>query len=287
MHGGMRQMRTFKWAAAPVILTTLLLLAVAAVLLSRNDARSARLPVAEPVAREAQPQTAARSVAPKQAAAKANTNSAQRTTVASQPAKPIAQAAPKAPAKPQAAPAANAKAQSAALANPLGWRQGTRWKVAVEQYNTQLATPRWVSSEYQYNVIAANAQSKSFVVSMSLADQASQPETARGDILRAGYELRNGALELAWVQPLGKGRKLSPEEAEMLLGENALPLEVPASPFAGGTDLTVSAAGLGKVQANRVALGQGETASFAKGAPWWVNYAKGKNLKAKLTSFEP
>lgn len=281
-------MRKFKWAAIPVIATTLLLLAVAVALLSRNDPTSARVSAPESMARQEQPKTAPKTAAaPKQQAAKVTTKAQKQNRVASQSQKPVNKPAAKQAAA-QGATNAQPKQASQAntLANPLGWRLGTRWNVAVEQYNPQLAEPRWVATEYQYKVVAANAKAKSFTVSMSLADQASQPETARGDLLRAGYELRDGALELAWVQPLGKGRKLSPDEAEMLLGENSLPLEVPASPFSGGTQLSVSAAGLGKVQANRVAIGQDETAAFAKGAPWWVTYAKGKDMKAKLTSFE-
>jgi hypothetical protein len=61
---------------------------------------------------------------------------------------------------------------------------------------------------------------------------------------------------------------------------------VAASPFSGGQTVTATAAGLGKVQGNRTALGKGGTATYAKGVPWWVSYSKGNSIKAKLVSFK-
>jgi len=51
--------------------------------------------------------------------------------------------------------------------------------------------------------------------------------------------------------------------------------------------VTTDAPQLGAVQANRVAIKPGETATFAQGAPWWLSYSMGKDVKARLLKYTP
>ncbi len=275
-------MGKIKWAAIPVVATTLLLVAVAAVLLRGADNSTARPVTPEQAARQEPSAAQQVSKAPaKQAAAVA----APRTkAVASRPAAQPAKAKQVAPARQkQAAPA---KPQSVAPANNLGWRLGTEWTVVVEEYADYLAEAQTITVTYRYKVVGVDAAKKSFTVSKRFANPANQPESARGDLVRAGYAADRGNLKLSWLQPQGRGMKMRPEDAEMVMGNNGIPMDVAATPFSGGKTVTASAAGLGKVQGNMTALGKGGTATYAKGAPWWVSYSQGNAIKAKLVSFK-
>lgn len=269
-------MGKIKWAAIPVVATTLLLVAVAAVLLRGADNSTARQATPEQAAR--QEPSAAQQVS--KAPAKQAAPAAPRTGVITQPNRTVAS---RPATKSQAA---SAKVASTGPANDLGWRLGTEWTVQVEEYADYLAQPQAVTVTYRYKVVAVDAGKKSFSVSQRFADPANQPEAARGDLMRAGYTTERGALKLAWVQPQGKGAKLRPAQAHTLLGNNSISLEVAASPFSDGKDVSVLAAGLGKVRGNRVVLGKDKTATYVKGAPWWVSYSQGRTIKAKLTSFK-
>lgn len=280
-------MGKIKWAAIPVVATTLLLVAVAAVLLRGADSSTARQATPEQAARQepsaAQEVSKAAPVKPAAAVAAPRTKA-----VASRPAARLAKPKQVAPARQkQAAPAkVAAKPQSAAPANNLGWRLGTEWTVVVEEYADYLAEAQTITVTYRYKVVGVDAVKKSFTVSKRFANPANQPESARGDLVRAGYAADHGNLKLSWLQPQGRGMKMRPEDAEMVMGNNGIPMDVAASPFSGGKTVTANAAGLGKVQGNRTALGKGGTATYAKGVPWWVSYSQGNAIKAKLVSFQ-
>ncbi len=79
---------------------------------------------------------------------------------------------------------------------------------------------------------------------------------------------------------------MRPTDAEMLMGNNAISMDVAETPFSGGKTVSTSAANLGKVQGNKAALGNGRTATYVKGAPWWVSYSQGEGIKAKLINFK-
>ena len=260
-------MSRIKWAAIPMIATTMLLVVVAALFLSRADRGIARQPAQQQVARQAPSGVQHVSKAPAKQAAPA----APRTSIVTRPNRTVA---------------SRPAAQPAAPANNLGWRLGTEWTVVVEEYADYLAEAQTVTVTYRYKVVGVDAAKKSFTVSKRFANPANQPESARGDLVRAGYAADRGNLKLSWLQPQGRGMKMRPVDAEMVMGNNGVPMDVAASPFSGGQTVTATAAGLGKVQGNRTALGKGGTATYAKGAPWWVSYSNGNAIKAKLVSFK-
>ncbi len=211
-------------------------------------------------------------------------------------ARPVSKAAPRRtvkatsskPARKQAGPVAKVLtvAQAAGVpSNPLGWRRGMEWTIRVSEYDSHRPTLEWTTAEYRYTVAEADPAEGSLTLRMRFADLASQPESARRDLVRAGYVVENGRLRLAWVQPLGSGPQLSPEEAELLMGENALPLTVPEEPFAGGASIRTRAPGLGESRGNKLRLRDGETATYVRGAPWWVSFSRGADFKATMTSF--
>lgn len=285
--------KTKSWGAAPIIAITLLLVVAAAALLgARNTPRSARGETDRTTARQAQPQARQQAkpesraaVLPQRSSAGARQSRPARSKPAARPARPVAvphAAAPKAGARSR--PAAQPQAEE--LANVLGWRLGTQWTVKVEKFADYLAEARTITTSYRYTVVGADPAGRSFTVSMRYADLSIQPEDARGDLMVARYTVQDGgALELAWLQPEGRGPQMPPEVARGLLGNNSLPMAVPAQPFTSGTTVQVQAPGLGQVQGNRLVLGSGETATFARGVPWWVSYSKGDALKATLTGF--
>ncbi len=155
----------------------------------------------------------------------------------------------------------------------------------VQEYATYLAEPEWITTGYHFEVVGVDPTTGSFMVSMQFADASIQPESAQGELLRAGYASRNGSLALSWVQPEGKGSKLPVAEARRVLGHNFFSLELPASPFSGGQSERADVPQLGGIQTNRVALGKDQRATFTEHAPWWVSYSKGKHLKAEIMSF--
>ncbi len=63
-------------------------------------------------------------------------------------------------------------------------------------------------------------------------------------------------------------------------------MAVPASPFVGGDAVSVNAPGVGTTRGNRESLGVGESAVWAKGAPWWVSCQKGGSLSVELTDYQ-
>ena len=172
----------------------------------------------------------------------------------------------------------------AELRNELGWRVGTAWTVRMDHYASYLAEPEWVSADYRFQVVGAEAGR--FIVTVWFADQIHQPASARGEVLRAAYVVRNGMPALAWVQPEGRGPQLSPEEAAAIFGSSFFSLELPSNPFATGESVRANAPGGRQVEARRVSFGQGETALLARGVPWWLSYSKGGQLTAQLVSFE-
>ncbi|MBA2362695.1 MAG: hypothetical protein H0V86_04105 [Chloroflexia bacterium] len=263
-------MSTIRWAAIPIAAITLLLVAVAAVALRGAD-RS--------VPRQDPPQQAARQ-APSAAKPVSHVPAKQAAPVVAPQTKAVAAR----PARQQQA--ASGKPQSVAAANNLGWRLGTEWTVVVEEYADYLAEAQTVTVTYRYKVVAVDAAKKSFTVSMRFADPANQPANARGDLIQAGYAADRGSLKLSWLQPHGRGSKLRPADAELLMGNNTVSMDVASSPFSGGKSVATSAASLGKVQGNRATLGKGRSATYAKGAPWWVSYSQGDSIKAKLISFK-
>lgn len=295
------------WSAVPMVILTVLLAGVAVILMIGNNrtaapSRPAAKEQAAPVAMESK-SAPARSGAVSKAvavvASQAGVDQApQPKSIVRKPAnrastKPAARPAGKSVTRQAAGPADAARpdahpkqeAPAGPMANNLGWRLGTEWTVKVEEYATYLLEPKWVSTTYRFKVVAADEATKTFTVSMRFADPSIQPESARGDLLVAGYRLRNGAVGLGWVQPEGTGPQLGVAESRSVLGKNKISLELPASPLEGGRTASALAPGLGTVKANKVALGENETASFAPGAPWWLSYQKGKNLKAQLTGF--
>jgi hypothetical protein len=175
---------------------------------------------------------------------------------------------------------------TSAPANNLGWRLGTRWTVRASEYAIYLAESKWLSSDYRFEVVGADAARKRLTVAVRFADASLQPQAARGDLLRAGYAVVGGELSLAWLQPAGKGPRLSPAEARRVIGENFFSMAVPANPFSGGTAEGVDVPGIGTTRANRESLGVGESAVWAKGAPWWVSYQKGGSLSVELTGYQ-
>ena len=177
-------------------------------------------------------------------------------------------------------------ATTAAPANNLGWRLGTRWTVRASEYASYLAESEWLSSDYRFEVVGADAARKRLTVAVRFADASLQPQAARGDLLRAGYAVVGGELRLAWLQPAGKGPRLSPAEARRVVGENFFSMAVPASPFLGGAAEEVDVPGIGATRGNRESLGVGESAVWAKGAPWWVSYQKGGSLSVELTDYQ-
>ena len=171
------------------------------------------------------------------------------------------------------------------LPNDLGWRLGTEWTIRVEHYASYLAEPEWVAGEYRFTVVRADSTAKRFTVRMRFADAEAQPGRARDDLLRAEYGVRNGARQLSSLQLDGKGPKLPARVAKGFLGESFVSLELPERPFEGGQSVGADVPELGRRQANKVRLGEHETATLAKGAPWWVSYSKGDRLRGELTSF--
>ncbi len=171
-------MGKIKWAAIPVVATTLLLVAVAAVLLRGVDRSTARQATPEQAARQepsaAQQVSKAAPVKPAAAVAAPRTKA-----VASRPAARPAKQNQVAPAK------VAAKPQSVAPENNLGWRLGTEWTVVVEEYADYLAEAQTVTVTYRYKVVGVDAAKKSFTVSKRFANPANQPESARGDLVRA------------------------------------------------------------------------------------------------------
>lgn len=276
------------WAAIPLG-SMLLLIAAAAVLVVGN--RRTSVPPASSAAAlsssagitASSPSSLPASNVAQQAPARPQQVGAPAAKPASNPAsKPAGKSAASAPQAPASTVSKQAPAQPASA---FGWKVGTEWTVGVEEYASYLAQPRWVSTEYRFRVIAAEPASHTFTVSVRFADPSTQPQSAQGDMLRAGYTLRQGNLELAWVQPEGRGPKLSPAEAEGIVGSNFISLQLPKNPMASGTRVQASVPSLGKVAAQKVSLSKTETATFAKGAPWWVSYAKGNTLRARLTGF--
>lgn len=177
-------------------------------------------------------------------------------------------------------------AQGVAAANRMGWRLGTEWTIKVRQYGAYQPEPEWVGAQYRFRVEGVGRDGRSFTVSMRFADPASQPESARGELLRIGYTLEDGNPRLGWVRPRGEGAAVSPSKARALLGDAFFSLEIPSKPFSGGRGVAAEAPGLGGTRANELRVGPGETAAFAEGAPWWVSYSKGNVLKAELASFK-
>ena len=168
--------------------------------------------------------------------------------------------------------------------NNLGWRLGTAWTVRMSQYASYLAEPEWVSGDFRFQVVGVDPAAKTFTVSVHFADPGYQPTSAQGELIRAVYAVKAGALRLASLQLEGRGPRLSPAEGETVLGNNFFSLELPAAPFA-GESVTVDAPHLGTQRGSKVQLGVQESATLTRGAPWWVTYAKGGTLKAELTSF--
>ncbi len=286
-------MNESKWSATPIIVVTALLLAAGGLLLLGN-LRTA-VPKAAPQASQEAPEVSRPPSYVDAARSTSRVSSEQRTSggVAKQAQTSKESTAAKAPAgqvarqqavKPALRPAK--AAQAAAPTNNLGWRMGTEWTIKVREYATHLLEPQWINVEYRMQVVAVDPAKNSFTVAMRHADASLQPESAQGDLLRAGYVAKNGKLKLAWLQPQGTGPRLSEAKAKGLLGSNHLPMSVSDSPFEGGASVSVKAAGLGTVNGNREALSKGESATYAKGAPWWVSYARGKDLKAELTDFK-
>ncbi len=182
--------------------------------------------------------------------------------------------------------AANA-AQQHAIANNLGWRLGTEWTVRIEEYAEYLVEPDWITTSYRFTVVGADPTTNTFTVSMRFADPSIQPEAAQGDLLLAQYTVNNGNPALVALQPNGQGPAIRADQAQELLGNNFLSLEVPANPFMGGRSVTAEAPGLGRVAAHEVLVGPNTSAIFAQGVPWWVSYTRGEQLRAQLTSFTP
>lgn len=177
-------------------------------------------------------------------------------------------------------------ATTAAPANTLGWRLGTRWTVRAREYASYLAESEWLSSDYRFEVVGADAARKRLTVAVRFADESLQPRWNRGDLLRAGYAVVGGELRLAWLQPKGEGPRLSPTEARRVVGENFFSMAVPASPFSGGEAVGVDAPGIGSTRGNRERLGVGESTVWAKGLPWWVSYQKGGSLSVELRDYQ-
>ncbi len=280
-------MGRIKWAAAPVIAITLLVVAIGVALLARGDDRTTTMQsdtANTKTARQAQPSSRHAKAPVSNQQVKTPGKSAPRQAAAiktaARPAEPVANK----PARPVTKPRA-ASPRVEAPPNALGWRLGTEWTVRVSEYDTHKPVPAWTNAEYRYKIIASNPVQKSLTLSMRFADLSSQPESARGELVRAGYVVEDGRLQLAWVQPLGRGPRLTPEEGELLMGENALPLDIPVEPFAGGASVQVNAPRIGESRGNKVSLRDGATATYVKGAPWWVSYSEGKNLKATMTGF--
>lgn len=282
-----------KWAAAPIIIVTVLLVAAAGVLAAGAGRTGARQATASStsrgsaVARDAA--SAPRPGAAVGAPAEGREAKASTARQAKAPARVQANAAAKRTEKAPAAPKRTAQKRVALQngANDLGWRLGTEWTVRVEEKAAAyLALSQDVRSEYRFEVVAADDAEGAYEVAMRFADPSIQPESARGELLRAGYSVVDGDLKLAWLQPGGEGRKLQPSEAERLLGTNTLSMDVSASGSAAGAKTTARVPGLGVTAATKVRLGRGESVTYAKGAPWWVSYEKGSSLKARLLSFE-
>lgn len=284
------------WSAVPVIALSMLLAAAAVVIMVGNSRTELPMPAGH-TSRQSQASSSTRVVsdaARNRAAAlvqpqQKSYSAPSRQVVGAPQSKPVTRPAGKPHSnKPQAQAAAPQKknaAQADSMANNLGWRLGTEWAVKVRQNASYLANATWISTTYRFKVINADRAKQSFMVSVRFADPSRQPDSAKGDIMRAGYTLRNGAVQLAWVQPQGTGPQLTPAEARLIVGQSFIALELPSSPFTGGDRVGVTAAQLGTVRANRVSLSRGESATFAKGAPWWISYVKGKELKAQLVSF--
>ncbi len=176
-------------------------------------------------------------------------------------------------------------AQQHAIVNNLGWRLGTEWTVRVEEYAEYLFEPDWISTSYRFTVVGVDPTTNTFTVSMRFADPSLQPAAPQGDLVVAQYMVNNGNLTLAALQPHGEGRALPVDQAQGVLGNNFLSLEVPASPFTGGRSVPVEVPGLGRVAANEVPVGPNRTATFAQDVPWWVSYSQGEHLRAQLKSF--
>lgn len=193
-----------------------------------------------------------------------------------------AAAEPESPAR--TAPGEEPAAPSADDRTTLGWRQGTWWTVAVRQYDSHSPQGGWVSSEYVFDVVRASTAG--YVVRVRFADHESQPAPARGVQVEAGYAERGGLLHATWVRPLGRGPKLSPEDAAMLMGRNALPLDPPPGAPLGGRVESVHSAAPGEVRGRTVVLGNGATGTYTDGAPWWVRYSRGTDMTMELTGFE-
>lgn len=168
--------------------------------------------------------------------------------------------------------------------NELGWRAGTAWTVRMDHYATYLAEPDWVSADYHFQVVGAEAGT--FIVSVRFADGVHQPASARSELMRAAYTVRNEMPTLAWVQLEGRGPQLSPEEAVAHFGGSFFSLELPANPFTTGESVRANTPGGREVEARRVSYGRSETALVARGIPWWLSYSKGDELRAQLISFE-
>jgi hypothetical protein len=270
-----------RWAAVLAAACTLGLAAVAVALLSgRWQDRAA---VSDPSSMAAGERhvparvAAARGASPRRAPAIASPGDRRRGTVEPRIATDPESPARTAPGEEPVAPPADARTM-------LGWRQGTWWTVAVRQYDSHSPQGGWVSSEYVFNVVRASASG--YVVRVRFADHESQPAPARGVQVEAGYAERGGALRVTWVRPLGRGPKLSPMDAAMLMGRNALPLEPPPGAPLGGRVASVRSAPLGEVRGRTVVLGNGETGTYADGAPWWVRYSRGTDMTMELTGFE-
>lgn len=172
------------------------------------------------------------------------------------------------------------------LPNNMGWRVGTEWTVKVQQYADYLAEPGWVTSEYRFRVVQADPAENAFTVSVRFADESLQPASARHDLLKAGYGVKNGSISLSWVQLDGRGPKIAAENARQTLPANLWSMELPANPFSGGKSVTARAPQLGQVPANEVAISMHETLTLARGAPWWLSYSnRAQRLKADLVTF--
>ncbi|MEJ7654920.1 MAG: hypothetical protein WKH64_17080 [Chloroflexia bacterium] len=292
------------WLAAPIAIVAVLLAAVMAVLLiatrvGPTPGNGARTAPNAPVAAAPQAGASVKAVDAKVANGVANRPAAavaRPAVVVSS--KPAASAPSKSASKPAAvvktqpaavvvAKPATKPAMSASSLNNLGWRAGTQWTIGVSQYARYLPQPTWIATKYRFKVVSVDAAGRNYVVSMRFADPTIQPADSLGDVMRAGYTVSTGALQLAWVQPLGKGPKLDLAKAEIILGNNFLSLDLPKAPFVGGARVKTDAPHLGAVQANRVAIKPGETATFAQGAPWWLSYSMGKDVKARLLKYTP
>ncbi|MBI3967991.1 MAG: hypothetical protein HY329_20320 [Chloroflexi bacterium] len=185
----------------------------------------------------------------------------------------------------------NAKSVDAQASGPLGWLVGESWVVEVTQPGISVMDTHVdeVTHRYRYTVTAVPSRNnRDFVIEVSHADPQQQPESARGPLFEAHYQLRGNGLALAGIKGKnnkgnGNNRTVGAQDEDMVVGQYFPRFIVPERPNEDGTPSSRAHRGRGGVQVStRRHSVDGGNQEWAQGDPWWVAYEKPGRYRAEL-----